>query len=826
MRKIFVTAIVALMVCLPSCSGNTKVLDWPMENFGADGNRVFVQQEDSSQDNNLLAWRFKLDGGSSTPAIFDNKMYVSGDDKFYCLDARTGKLMWEIGYEDGFVGNHFPIPSAPTVVDGRVYLGIKEFIQKNSNSYMALGCLDAYSGKTIWSKRYDKGFATPIVFMNGLIFFADETNRLACMDSEGNEQWEYQADEQKGINGLAANGKDRLVFSAGNQLVCVEAKTGREAWKHKDSYTLGSPVCSGGMVYVKSNLVLLNCIDGATGSIIWTLDEEGDASESLPVVADKTVISLSRKNCLFIDKTNGKVLYKNEYGSDNSTPVVYNNHSLFYVSNNFNDHFTALVRVDLSNGKCVWQYGLQNDTQAKPIIAGDKVCICDDTGNLIAINMKLASDLLLFGNGLEKNPIQLYKDGRLVVGAMAREGGGFRICGAVDGKIVWSTPKDVSIGNFCWPGIDENLYWEHDGKVLCCQQSDDQSKKTIFCLERESGKTLWKFDASGLTLSIIDKNSISFLDEKGNTKKIEIADGKVAEMVAKETENFSKSYKFKWEAQPTMVFEVIPGIYLVKLNSGKQGFESSQIGYACIDAQGNMIGYCDVDIALKTIVNKVFISKDSLVFRLCDRNLDNKNVSFKKLDIASRKIDKIDETQLPEYAHLFVSDKHYIPEDSLFSWFKTYDDSDKKEIIKIDGKVYPVDMWVDEEAIAPRKPRYDLENIYVVAENLSPDITKYINDIVFWDDDVTKKTLSTFDKKTNKLLWKIDGDFRIVDFWRDYVILNDGDTKVFDGRTGKLMLTEKATTYLGRVNSNCIAGREAQNKLSFELILKNLDLMK
>ncbi len=827
MRKVLVIAIVAIMVCLPSCGGNMKVLDWPMENFGADGNRMFVQSEDSNQDNNLLAWRFKLDGGSSTPAIYDNKMYVSGEDKFYCLDARTGKQMWEIGYGDGYVGNYNSLPTSPTVVDGKIYLGFKEFIPKNSNYYMALGCFDATNGKKIWSFRNDRGFATPIVCYNGLVYYGDERGRLICIDDSGKEHWIYQAEEPKNIKGLAVNGKNRLVFSEGNQLVCVEAENGKEIWKVDDTAeSINAPVCSDGRIYIKTDDKVIKCIDGENGKTFWSLNQVDSSGGSLPVVTDKIVVSLTGKNCLFIDKTNGKVLYKNEYGSDDSTPVVYNNHSLFYVSNNGGAHFTALVRVDLSDGKCLWKYGLQNDTEAQPIIAGDKVCICDIDGNLLAINMKLASDLLLFGNGLEQNPIQLYKDGKLIVGAMAREDGGFRICGAIDGKIVWSTLEDVSIGKFCWPGLDENLYWEHDGKILCCQQSDDQSKKTIFCLERESGETLWKFDASGLTLSIVDKDSISFLDEKGNTKKIGIADGKVAEVAAGETKNFSKTYKFKWEARPTMVFEVMPGLYLVKLYSDKQGYESFQIGYACIDAQGNMIGYCDVDITMKTIVNKVYISEGSLIFRLCDRYLDNKNVSFKKLDIASRKIEKIDETQLPAYAHLFVSDKYYTSEEDRFSWFRTYDDSSEKEIVKIDGNVYPVHKWVDEEGISPRKPRYDLENIYAVTENLSPDITKYINDVVFWNEDVTKKTLSTYDKKTNKLLWKIDGDFRVVDFWKDYVILNDSDTRVFDGRTGKLMFTEKSTTYLGRVNSNCIAGREAKDKLSFELTSKNLDLMK
>jgi hypothetical protein len=72
---------------------------------------------------------------SKCSPITENKIYVgSDDDKLYCLDALTGKLVWS--YTTGS-----DVGSSPAVSGGRVYVG-----SYDSKIY----CLDALSGTLIW----------------------------------------------------------------------------------------------------------------------------------------------------------------------------------------------------------------------------------------------------------------------------------------------------------------------------------------------------------------------------------------------------------------------------------------------------------------------------------------------------------------------------------------------------------------------------------------------------------------------------------------------------------------------------------------------------
>src|SRR5690606_9465289 len=123
-----------------------------------------------------VLWRAPVQYGYAGPAVANGRVYVPdlaveegeiqnsassrtelrGRERLLCLDAATGKLLWQdeepMVYRLSYAGG----PRAtPTVADGKVYmLGAEGFLR----------CLDANTGKRLWARdlKKDYGAETPI----------------------------------------------------------------------------------------------------------------------------------------------------------------------------------------------------------------------------------------------------------------------------------------------------------------------------------------------------------------------------------------------------------------------------------------------------------------------------------------------------------------------------------------------------------------------------------------------------------------------------------------------------------------------------------------
>ncbi|HZZ72096.1 MAG TPA: PQQ-binding-like beta-propeller repeat protein [Pirellulales bacterium] len=106
-------------------------------------------------------WRFYMEGPIRfAPAAEHGRLYVPCDDgNLYCLEAETGKLLWQ--YRGGprdrrVLGNErlismWPTRGAPVLADGKVYFatGIWPFMG------VFIHCLDATTGKEVWTNDGD-----------------------------------------------------------------------------------------------------------------------------------------------------------------------------------------------------------------------------------------------------------------------------------------------------------------------------------------------------------------------------------------------------------------------------------------------------------------------------------------------------------------------------------------------------------------------------------------------------------------------------------------------------------------------------------------------
>jgi len=217
-------------------------------------------------------WKTPLPDGFSSFAISGGKAYtliareIDGALREVCvaLDANTGKEQWfyplGIAKYDGGGDSGGPKDgprSTPTVGAGKVYV---------LGAHLMLACLDANTGKEIWTKDIKKEHSgTGITWQNAasplidgdMLFVAGggPGESLLGLDKEtGKVIWKGQTEKITHATPVAGTilGERQIIFFLQSGLVSVAPKSGEVLWRHKFKYstsTAASPIIGGDIVY-------------------------------------------------------------------------------------------------------------------------------------------------------------------------------------------------------------------------------------------------------------------------------------------------------------------------------------------------------------------------------------------------------------------------------------------------------------------------------------------------------------------------------------------------------------------------------------------------
>ena len=296
-------------------------------------------------------WKASVGTGFSSFSVSDGRVYTMGNsantDRVFCLDAKTGKVVWEHSYPCPLDPKNFEGgPCAtPTVADGRVFT----FSRKGD-----LLCLDAAKGTVVWSKNLNQelgleiptwGCASSALVEGELVVVNMGIAGVALERKSGKVVW--VSDKSAGAYATPVPlkiGSERClaIFSA-QSLVTVKAATGQLVWSYpwKTSYDVNSadPIVDSDKVFISAgynhggtvvkvtgqgaekvwenknlrnhfnSCVLwkgflygpddsgLRCVAFDTGDLKWTYGEFGKGSL---VVADGKLVALSEKGELII----------------------------------------------------------------------------------------------------------------------------------------------------------------------------------------------------------------------------------------------------------------------------------------------------------------------------------------------------------------------------------------------------------------------------------------------------------------------------------------------------------------------------------------------
>jgi len=301
----------AAVVALCLCAIEARAADWPQwrgQNRDGKSPETGLLQSWPEQ-GPPLAWRAEgLGGGFSSVAVAGDHIYTLGDlgDAQYAIAVKRdgGAIVWKtkIGpaWEDKYLGPR----STPTVDGDHVYvLGTEG----------DLFCLDAATGKKIWSRNLPKDFGgtmmkaqgtyewkfseSPLIDGKQIIVTpgAQDAALVALKKKNGKEIWRTAIPDlgERGAYGAGyssvvvseAGGIRQYVQLLGRGVIGVEAKTGRFLWEYdavaNDVANIPTPLIDGDFVFASSGygtgsalIKLAPTADGLAAEQVYFLDAE------------------------------------------------------------------------------------------------------------------------------------------------------------------------------------------------------------------------------------------------------------------------------------------------------------------------------------------------------------------------------------------------------------------------------------------------------------------------------------------------------------------------------------------------------------------------
>lgn len=255
--------LISALLLLPAIA---RADDWPGWR-GPSHNGISAETDwlDSwPKDGPPVAWKASVGTGFSSMAVAKGRLFTLGNasdkDTVWCLDAVSGKKLWSHSYDSPLDEKQFEggPTSTPAVDENHLY---------TLSRWGDVFCFEAASGKIVWSKNVQKesgvrvpgwGFSSsPVIHEHMLLLNIGEAG-MALDKRTGKILWS-SPDKDAGYSSPVVFKRDndsQAIFSADDGWAAVDVKTGKEIWRIKWLTRYGvnaaDPIVSGDTVFVSS----------------------------------------------------------------------------------------------------------------------------------------------------------------------------------------------------------------------------------------------------------------------------------------------------------------------------------------------------------------------------------------------------------------------------------------------------------------------------------------------------------------------------------------------------------------------------------------------
>jgi outer membrane protein assembly factor BamB len=325
-----------------------------------------------------ILWRVKVPGkGNSSPVVWDNRIFLtSADDTgeeraVHCFSRTDGKLLWtraappkppeavrdKNGYAsatpvtDGervisflgacgilchdFEGNllwHYDLPkiktSHGTGSSPVLYKDLVIVLQDQDQSETVFVALDRKTGKKVWQGKRGKGttWSTPVIVRVGdrdELLMAGAKTVKGYDPTTGKELWTLSGPTHEVIPMIVV-GNEMVYSASGRNGPTIALRPGGEGditqkamvWRSTRSGPhVPSPLLVGDLLFTFNDMGIINCLEAATGTLIWQ-ERMDDCFSASPLAAGDRIYIPGESGMTYVLKAGRKleVLARNDMG--------------------------------------------------------------------------------------------------------------------------------------------------------------------------------------------------------------------------------------------------------------------------------------------------------------------------------------------------------------------------------------------------------------------------------------------------------------------------------------------------------------------------------
>jgi len=388
---------IATMVALVFISGNCLLAqDWPQwRGPNRDGKVTGFTAPPTWPKDFTQRWQVIVGKGDASPVLAGENLYIfarqEADEVVLCLEATSGKTLWEAKYPAGRVvtgpsARHPGPRSTPVVAKGRICtLGIGG----------VLSCFDAAKGVVLWRKQSTNDYLgastksdsamSPIVVDGCCIVHVGEKTNGAVIAFElasGEPKWKWDGDGPANSSPvvMTVGGKKQLVILTAKNLVGLALADGKMLWQVPfDAYQGNNltPIVDGAkVIYAGQSKGMLAVMiepqgEGFAATPLWTNKQLG-ARFTTPVLKEDLLYGYNGSFFCANART-GETLWKDSANRGQSAAMLDAGSVILGLALNgelaafkpSNTTYTELTRVKVAS----------TETWAHPVVAGNKVFV-------------------------------------------------------------------------------------------------------------------------------------------------------------------------------------------------------------------------------------------------------------------------------------------------------------------------------------------------------------------------------------------------------------------------------------------------------------------